>query len=273
MPRERFRPTLTTGPARARYDGAPAPRPYPWDALDPARYPDALVEAARRSWTENAFNEYCTFVALGQMLQALGEAQAPLDLWRMASRFLEEEVVHVDLCTRIAVRLGGLWERDFDPASLPVPLDPSLTARQRATELVVRICCVGEAFSLPMLAGAMRSAAHPLTRAVLTTIVEDEALHGRFGFLYLEHLAADLGAAERDRLGRAASETLASYAPLWQRLTSHVVDGVTREGFLLAHVRELGWLESTEYRALALATLDRAVRGPLGNLGIRVTLP
>ncbi len=271
MPSRRFRVTFTSGAARALKAGAP--RDYPWDSLDPGRYPEELVRLARRSWTENAFNEYCTFTVMGQMLQILGESQAPVDLVRMASRFPEEEVLHIELCARMAERLGGLWPRSFDPGAVAFRLDPSLTALQRATELVVRICCVGEAFSLPMLAGAMRSAAHPLSRAVLSTIVEDEALHGRFGYLYLEWVASQLGAAERDRLGQIASESLLTYAPLWQRLTSRVVDGVTSEGFLLQHVRELGWMESSEYRAVSLETIERAVRLPLSRFGISVKLP
>lgn len=272
MPRQPFRVIASSGSARALQAGPPT-REYPWASLDPARYPTELVRRARRSWTENAFNEYCTFIGLGQMLQALGEAQAPLDLGRMASRFLEEEVVHIDLCARMAEQLGGLWPRSFDPDTIALPLDPSLTPRQRAAELVVRLCCVGEAFSLPMLSGALRSAAHPLSRAVLTTIVEDEALHGRFGYLYLAWASDDWTAAERDRLGKAASESLATFAPLWQRLTSSVVDGVTREGFLLEHVHELGWMESTAYRALALETVERAVRAPLAKLGVHVQAP
>jgi hypothetical protein len=263
MPRERFRPILSPEP----------PAGYPWDALDPARYPAALVRAARASWTENAFNEYCTFIAMGQLLAALGEAQAPLDLWRMASRFPEEEILHVELCARVADALGGVSARAFDPDAIALRLDPSLTPKQRAAEIVVRLCCVGEAYSLPMLAGAKKTAASPLTRAVLTTIVADEALHGRLGFLFLEWIAPDLGPAERDRLGRAASETLATYAPLWQRLTSRVENGMTSEGYRLEHVHELGWMESTAYRALALETIERAIRAPLARFGIRVTLP
>jgi hypothetical protein len=272
MPSERFRVISSSGASRAHQAGPPA-REYPWDTLDPTRYPAELVRRARRSWTENAFNEYCTFIALGQMLQAMGEAQAPLDLWRMASRFLEEEILHVELCARMASQLGGLWPRTFEPDAIALPLDPSLTPRQRAAELVVRICCVGEAFSLPMLSGAMRTAAHPLSRAVLTTIVEDEALHGRFGYLYLAWAEAEWTPAERDRLGQAASSALATFAPLWQRLTSSVVDGVTSEGYRVEHVHELGWMESTAYRALALETVERAVRGPLAKLGVEVVMP
>ena len=50
-------------------------------------------------------------------------------------------------------------------------------------------------------------------------------------------------------------------------------NGVTTEGYSLAHVRELGWMESTEYRALSLETIERAVRLPLSRFGIQVTLP
>ena len=273
MARETFQVHLVAGDAKILAARGHEARDYPWETLEPTRYPVELVRRARASWTENAFNEHSTLVAMGAMLQALGEAQAPVDLLRMASRFPEEEVLHIELCARVAERLGGLTPRVFDPGSIVPALDPSLTPRQRATELVVRICAVGEAFSLPMLAGALKSAAHPLTHAVLSTIVEDEALHGRFGHLFLAWASPDLRPAERDRLGRIATETLATYAPLWQRLTSHVEGGVTREGFLIEHVHELGWMESTAYRALALDTIERAVRVPLARFGIDVKLP
>lgn len=243
---------------------------YPWESLDPARYPPLLVERARRGWTENAFNEYCTFAAMGELLQCLAQARAPLDLWTMACDFPREEAIHVELCARVAGRLGGLFPLRFDPAQLPVQTDPSLSPRERATELIVRVCCVGEAFSLPMLTGAMKSATHPLTRAVLTTIVQDEASHGRFGWLYLDHVAAELTPAERERLGRAARETIRQYEPLWKKLRSRVQNGVTSEGFLLSHVCELGWMESTAYAALARDTVQREVIEPLARRGIRV---
>jgi len=95
--------------------------------------------------------------------------------------------------------------------------------------------------------------------------VEDEALHGRFGYHYVAWAAPEWTPAERDRLGKAASAALAGFAPLWQRLTSRVVSGVTSEGYRLEHVHELGWMESTAYRALALETVERAVRAPLSK--------
>lgn len=265
-----FEVTFTRGPALRKHRALGIDDAYPWTSLDPARYPPLLVERARRGWTENAFNEHCTFAALGQMLECLALARAPLDLCAAASAFPFEEALHVELCARVADRLGGLYPLRYDPARVPVALDPSLTPAERATELVVRLCCVGEAFSLPMLTGAMRSASHPLTRAVLTTIVRDEAEHGRFGYLYLDHVAPSLRKAERARLGRVAAETISQYAPLWERLESRARDGVTSEGFSVEHVRELGWMLSEDYARLARETVRGEVVAPLAARGIAV---
>jgi hypothetical protein len=244
---------------------------YPWTSLDARRYPPELVLRARRGWTENAFNEHCTFLAMGALLEALAAAGAPLDLCVLASEFPRQELLHVALCARVAERLGGLYPMEYEPADVLPSLAPQLSPQQRLAELVVRVCCVGEAFSLPMLAGAMRGAASPLTRAVLETIVEDEAAHGRLGFACLEWLDGELSDADRRRLGAVASATLRQYAPLWEGLTSRLVDGVTSEGFLLEHVHELGWIESGEYRRLALETVEHAIRVPLSRFGIVVT--
>jgi hypothetical protein len=243
---------------------------YPWESLNPEKYPALLVESARVGWTENAFNEFSTAAAMGQLIQALGQARVPVDLWSLACRFPLEELLHVELCSRVAMRLGGGAPMVYDPAHLKVELDPSLTSLQQANELIVRLCCVGEAVSFPLLSGCMRSAAHPLTKSVLTKIVQDEALHGRLGFLYLDWVGPELSLGERSRLGHVAKRTLEEYTPLWDRLHSRVVDGVTSEGFLVEHVNELGWMESHRYGELARDSVERCVRGPLAKHGIRV---
>lgn len=273
MPKELFELELTEGPALDlhRRELGQMEQDYPWESLRPEAYPPLLVERARLGWTENAFNEYCTAVAMGQLIDALGRARVPLDLWSLACRFPTEELIHVELCSRMAMQLGGGAPLTFDPDQVGYPLDPSLTPLQRANELVVRLCCVGEALSFPLLSGCMRSAAHPLTRKVLTKIVQDEALHGRLGFLYLDWIAADLDLVERERLGRAARETLTEYQPLWERLRSRVVDGVTTEGFLIQQVHELGWMEAQAYATLARASVEETVAAPLRRYGIKLS--
>jgi hypothetical protein len=242
----------------------------PWGTLDPSRYPAELVDLARISWTEAAYNEYCTASAFAELLAAMLAAKAPIDLIGMASDFVADEILHVELTSRIAMELGGGAPYQIDFANLAIEPSAELSPLQRANQLVVHVCCVGEAFSLPMLASAYQSAMHPLTKAVLERIVHDEAPHGRFGFLYLDWVAGELDAGERARLGTVAADTIEQLAPLWQRLTSRVHDGVTSEGYSLEHVRELGWTESSVYRVRARAAIADEVVAPLARYGIVV---
>jgi hypothetical protein len=269
--RERFDLEWLGGAAERHFRKVrPGVDELPWGTLDPARYPAELVDRARESWTEAAYNEYCTAAAFGELLSALLSAKAPVDLVGMASDFVADEVLHVELTSRLAMELGGgaPYEIDFENLCRRPSLD--LSPLQRASELVVHVCCVGEAFSLPMLASAYGSATHPLTRAVLERIVADEAPHGRLGWLYLEWAADRFDPAERRRLGEVALETLADLAPLWQRLTSRAVDGLTSEGYRLEHVRELGWTESSRYKERARAAVEEEVVRPLARFGIEL---
>lgn len=215
MTRQPFELDWLGGPTeRAFRQVRPGVDAFPWGTLDPTRYAPRLVDRARVSWTEAAWNEYCTAAAFTGLLRALLEARAPLDLVGMASDFVADEVLHVELTSRIAMELGGGAPYLVDPERLTLPETPGLTPFQRANEHVVRTCCVGEAFSVPMLATCMRTAAHPLTRAVLQQIVKDEAPHGLFGTYYLEWAANHMDDAERARLGDVALDMLRLYAQI-----------------------------------------------------------
>jgi hypothetical protein len=242
----------------------------PWGTLQAERYPALLVDRARIAWTEAALNEYCTAIAFAEMLKWMLIARAPVDLVGMASDFVADEILHVELTSRVAMELGGGAPFRVQPENVLVGSTPDLDPLQSANEWVVKLCCVGEAFSVPMLSGAMSAAAHPLTRAVLTRIVQDEAPHGHFGWHYLDWAADLIEEPERLRLAKVAAATLRTLSPLWQRLRSVVKDGETSEGFLLAHVNELGWMDSESYgRRAREAVLDRVVT-PLAQYGIAI---
>ena len=248
----------------------PGVEDMPWGTLDGTGCPPNLVARAQLSWTEAAFNEYCTAVAFTDLLKALLEINAPVDLIGMCGDFMADEMLHVELTCRLAMELGGGADYRLDYENLSIPLTPGLTALQRANELVVRLCCVGEAFSLPMLAGCMKSATHPLVEAVLEQIVRDEAQHGRLGYLYLEWVDEQLDDAERQRLGRAALDTVAKLSPLWRRLRSQVSGDKTSEGFEISDIRMMGWMLSHEYRAAACQGIRQEVQAPLAEFGIHL---
>jgi len=234
---------------------------YPWGTLHAERYSPDLVERARLGWTENAFNEFATGVAMGQLVAVLGEAGVPLDLWSIAASFPIEELLHVELCSRVAMELGGGAPIAYETDDLTLDFDPDLTPLQRANELVVRLCCVGEVFSLPLLAGSMRAATHPLTAAVLTQIVRDEGMHGQLGWMYLDWVSDALDPAERARLAAAATDTAEPLREVWQRL--RVGEGPSEPGY-----QDMGWMHADAYVDKARSTLEAEVFGRLATYGI-----
>jgi hypothetical protein len=243
---------------------------FPWDTLLPTEYPEAVVDAGRRVWTQLALSEYAAIASFGEVVSALAQAKAPLDLIGMTSDFLADEVRHVELASRFVMQLGGAAPQAFHPSRLVPRLDPGLSARQRANELALRVGCIAEAFASGTSVPTLRAATHPLVRAVYTSILRDEARHKRFGSLYFEWAAELLDDAERARLGRVALSALGGYAQLWRS----PVSGRHREGAELetvhsvADIHALGWLEPARYVPVAIAVVRDEIVPSLRAIGI-----
>jgi hypothetical protein len=235
----------------------------PWGTLDASRIPEDALIAARKAWTGAAFQEHRTGIACAATLRALFECRAPVDLLALCARFPTDELVHVELCARMAMELGGGTEIRHDPDELIVDADPSLPPLMRAGELIVRFFCVGEALSIPLLRGTWRAARHPLPRAVLGRIVRDEAAHGVFGFTFLDWALPKLGEPERAHLGRVADHTIRAVRRQWDALRR------ARSGAYDESVGDaLAWMQSDAYLVLAARALEQRVRQPLLARGI-----
>jgi hypothetical protein len=228
----------------------------PWDSLDPAQYREAAVAAARRVWTEVAISEYAAIASFSQVVSALAEARAPLDLIGMTSDFLADEVKHVELASRLLMRLGGAAPRSFDPTHLAMRPSAGLTPLARANELALRVGCIGETYASGTAVPMMRATGHPVVRAVYETILRDEARHVRFGSLYFQWADELIDAAERARLAQVALQTLKHYALLWQRRAPAPNDPNAASE---AEARELGWFQHAEYKPLALRTVREEI--------------
>lgn len=252
------------GPAEAHHRRhCPAVDAMPWGTLDPTDFDPALVDRARLAWTQGAFSEYATGAALASLQAALLRVGAPVDLVGMAGVFVADEMLHAELNARMAMELGGAApaRASYEHMVPTVGTDDPLLA---AVELAVRIGCVSEAVSSPMLAATARAATHPLSRAVLMQIARDEPPHALFGWLVLEWASPQLNPAARAHLGRAASEQLRQLA-----------DGlVAAPRTAPAGVTDLGWLPGDAYLALVkrviqndvvdrLAAYDVVARSPI----------
>lgn len=238
-----------------------------WGSLDPRAYPASLVAGARDVWTGIALSEYAAIASFCHVVEALALARAPLDLIGMTSDFLADEVLHVELASRLLMQLGGAAPRPFEPSRLSPRLDGGLTPFQRANELALRIGCIGEIFAGGTATPMMRETTHPLVRSVYERILKDESRHRRFGTLYFEWAGDRLDDAERARLAAAALDTLRSYSALWK---FEPVDAPIGTEWRLEDIHALGWIEPSRYVHLARAVVRDEIVPVLENIGLAV---
>jgi hypothetical protein len=239
----------------------------PWGTLDTSGYPPEVVDAARATWTESAYTEYRAVAAFSDVLRAMCAAGAPLDLIGMASGFVADEVVHVELASRMAMELGGAVERPVDYADLYPTASPSLTPLERCNETVLRVSCIAEALSGALAVHSLRETTHPLTRAVLERIVADESLHHRLGALYFEWASEEMSDAERARLSAVAARSLRTFAPMFRARRD------PRSGRFRAspeQIRDIGWIDARVYGQRARAAVLEGIVAPLASYGIAV---
>jgi hypothetical protein len=240
----------------------------PWGTVDPSKYEPAAVERARGSWTEVAINEYRAIASFSEVLRALVDAKAPLDLLGMTSDFLADECAHVELASRMAMELGGAAPRvvDFDRFTAPPRL--GLTSLQRANELVLRVSCISEAFSGGTAAVSCEATSHALPRSVFEAILRDEAHHRRLGGLYFEWALSRIDDAELRRLGQVLHASLRDLAPFWK---SRAAKSEVPPGWSETDLQTLGWLGPAQFAPVAKDVVERDILDPLATIGIAIT--
>ncbi len=259
---ELFELSMLGGAAERRYRRLrPEIEQLPWGSLKPEKYSPELLAKARETWTEAAFQEHRTGAACAATLKALIAARAQVDLIDMATRFPLDEMVHVEMCARLAQELGGGAPLLHDPKKLIVEPDSSLSPLLQAAELVLRNFCVGESLSIPLLRGSWHASRQPLIKAVLRRIARDEAAHGQFGWIFLDWAEDQLGEPDREHLAKHAALTVNAVLDRWQQIRPRDdADDSDR----------LGWMESRSYLALAHESMERNVLAPLAERGIDV---
>jgi hypothetical protein len=254
---ELFELELVGGSIERRYRAMrPEVEAMPWGTLRPGDHPKELVDAARLSWTGAAFQEHRTGAACAATLQSLIEARAPLDLIAVATHFPLDEMVHVELCSRIAMEYGGAIDFVYRPDEMVAKIGAGEEPLLRASHQVVAFFCVGEALSIPLLHGTWKSCTQPLTRAVLKRIVQDEAEHGTFGWTYLDWALRHLTADDREALARTADLAIEGVKLNWAAIRARPKADESQAG-------DLGWMQTDAYLALAQASLQSHVIAPL----------
>jgi hypothetical protein len=269
--KELFELEWTGGPAEHHFRRArPGIDDLPWGSIDVSDFSPAVLDAARASWTRSCLTEYRAIAAFSEVLRTLCEVKAPLDIVGMASSFVADEVVHVELASRMVMELGGAAPLEVDLDRLFPRADARLTALQRANEMVLRVSCVAEAFSGKMAVHSLHDDCHPLTRAVLKRIVADESLHYRLGGLYFDWASERMDDTERARLAAIALSDLAPYATRRApgALQDPTADG--RRQATLAQIRMVGWVEARSFANDVRDAVTKGIVEPLATYGIVV---
>jgi hypothetical protein len=239
----------------------------PWGTLDPSKYDPSAVDQARSSWTEVAINEYRAVASFSEVLRALVDVKAPLDLLGMTSDFLADECSHVELASRMAMELGGAAPREVDFDRFTPRLRVQ-TAFQRANELVLRVGCVAEAFSGGTATVSYASTSHGLPRAVYETILRDEAHHRRLGGLYFEWALSRIDEDEARRLGQVLLGALRALAPFWK---SRAARTSSPPPWSEDDLKALGWLGPSTFAPVAREVVVRDILDPLETIGIAIS--
>jgi len=239
----------------------------PWGTIDTRTIPEEALLLGRKAWTGAAFQEHRTGIACTAALRALMECRAPIDLVGTATRFPLDEMVHVELCSRMAMELGGGTEIEYDPDVVIFDADPDKRPLVRAADLIVRFFCIGEALSIPLLRGTWKAARHALPRAVLHRIVKDEAAHGTFGFTFLDWARPELTAEELKYLGERADTSIEAVYKMWSHIRNRRPSTLDESAG-----GALAWMQSDAYLALAERSLESKVRRPLRERGVPVSV-
>jgi hypothetical protein len=249
------------GPSGARLRRRrPGADDLPWGSLDARTLTASEIEEGRRVWTQGAFTEYASAAGFSALASALLECRAPIDLTAAAADCAVDEMAHTELAARLLERLDGAAPLEADFEKLSPVTTPNAPALVRAAELAIKISCVGETLSVPVLRLAARTVAHPLTRAVVARLLRDEGAHARIGHWFFEWADERLTAGDREHLARVAERAIATYAPLWQRprCASCVLPAA------------LGGVADDAYRGTLLGAVRERVVPSLARWGIAV---
>jgi hypothetical protein len=193
---------------RRRFLDADRPT-IPWAQLDASVLDDEERELVRRAWAARVDAEYRSMVVFGELIARMPEAGVSLEASCAASRLLQDEARHTELCARVADALGGHPEARFDATSLR--LDDDHPAHLFVARWTASMFCVGEAASVGLLQVLAARTTDPCAKVVVEILLRDELLHDRFGWALAAEVFPRLSDDEREWLAADLAFAFAHY--------------------------------------------------------------
>jgi hypothetical protein len=179
-------------PIEAALGRGGARRHIAWEQWDTSSLDDEARARLGGVWRERQRQEHLAVGAFALIAAELAADGCEPVVLALAARAASDEVRHAEVCRRMAV---GLLGEDAVPARLRgapnVPRHAAASAGERVLYHVVEMCCLSETFTGAYLTEMLARASHPVARAAVESLLEDEIDHGRVGWAYLASRAAE----------------------------------------------------------------------------------
>jgi len=234
-------------------------------------YAPEVVERVAASWRKLREDERRSVVGASLVAADLARLGAPTEILGAAARLVDDEIRHVEICSRVLDALGAPSPEGALP-DLTDPLCGAQAVEARCARMLLAGFAVGEPMSAACFAAARRRAREPLIRWALTELLRDEARHGPFGIRAGAWVVRSWTSEQRralwpecvdemERFERALGGPMpASTAK--QAATSKGEDESRRQ------LEDLGLLAPGPNCEAAIAGITRLVLPPLAALGI-----
>ena len=165
-------------------------------AITRRRLPDGTDEIAgldpevrsklARIWLSQASTEARVASSFATIHRGLVTLGADAGLVRLAARAIDDEHRHASLAEDLAGRYAGRVVGPHPALPPQRPAHPTASSPTVRNALwVIGQCALNETFASAYLGAGYRGAKHPLARAALRELLEDEIDHARVGWAYL----------------------------------------------------------------------------------------
>lgn len=169
-----------------RWGGAVTRRDLPDGTDEIAALDPATRARLARVWLSQAATEFRVASSFAVIHRGLVALDADAGLVRLAARAVDDEHRHATLAEALAGRYAGhpVGPHPVLPdqrPSHPTASSPAL----RSALWVLGQCALNETFASAYLSAGYAGAKHPLAKAALRELLEDEIDHARIGWAYL----------------------------------------------------------------------------------------
>ncbi len=234
--------------------------------FDRNRYSPPLLARVVAAWRRFCTDERDSVIVATLVTTDLARLGAPAAILGMAARVIEDQVRHVEVCTRVLEALGTDTS-STPPEGTRVALSGDATeeVESRLARALIARFAVGQSLSAACFATARATAREPLIAWAYTELLRDEARHGAFGARAGEWVIRHWTAAQRQRLW---ADCLREMQLFEQRVGGPVVDAPKVTIRRNTAAAALGLLSPEASCSAVISSIPRWVLPHLARLGV-----